>query len=85
MSEQSKQAFQAIVNDLNAIGEQSENTSQAIIEQVQVTQGMNQHVFRMKEAIDSTHLLSESSVERTQKLVGSLESLQRLVKQFSHA
>lgn len=85
MSEQSKQAFQVIVNDLNAIGEQSANTSQAIIEQVQVTQGMNQHVFRMKEAIDSTHLLSESSVERTQELVDSLESLQRLVKQFSHA
>ncbi|BEU02412.1 methyl-accepting chemotaxis protein [Agarivorans sp. OAG1] len=84
-SQQSKQAFQAIVNDLHAIGEQSTSTSQAIAEQVQVTQGMTEHVHRMKEAVDSTKLLSDSSVGRTQKLVSSLESLQRLVKQFSQA
>ncbi|MCG3727365.1 PAS domain-containing protein [Vibrio cincinnatiensis] len=82
-SQKSKASFEAIVNDLASIGEQSAKTSQAIMEQVQVTQGMSEHVLRMKEAIQSTKLLSSSSVERTHTLVGSLESLQRLVRQFS--
>ncbi|MDO2950440.1 methyl-accepting chemotaxis protein [Aeromonas caviae] len=82
-SQKSKASFEAIVNNLASIGEQSARTSQALKEQVQVTQGMNEHVLRMKEAIQSTKLLSSTSVERTHTLVGSLESLQRLVKQFS--
>jgi len=82
-SQESKDAFESIVSDLGAIGEQSISTSQAISEQVQVTQGMTEHVHRMKEAIRSTKSLSSTSVDRTNLLVEQLESLQRLVKQFS--
>ncbi len=82
-SQQSKDAFKAIVADLKAIGEQSASTSQGITEQVQVTQGMVDHVRRMKDAIDSTQELSQTSVARTGQLVDKLESLQRLVAQFS--
>jgi len=84
-SQKSKEAFEAIVNDLGAIGEQSTSTSQAITEQVQVTQGMTEHVHRMKEAIRLTKSLSSTSVDRTNLLVERLESLQRLVKQFSQS
>ncbi|SHO57409.1 methyl-accepting chemotaxis protein [Vibrio quintilis] len=82
MSYQSNEAFQAIVNDLKAISEQSTNTSHAIVEQVQVTQGISEHVHRMKHTISETQLLSDSSVERTDALVDQMESLQRLIKQF---
>ncbi|MGF1717652.1 methyl-accepting chemotaxis protein [Photobacterium chitinilyticum] len=84
-SQKSKESFEAIVNDLVSIGEQSAYTAQAITEQVQVTQGMNDHVIRMNGAIQSTKVLSSSSVERTNALVVSLESLQRLVRQFSES
>lgn len=84
-SQQSKEAFQAIVDDLKAIGEQSASTSQGIAEQVQVTRGMVDHVHRMKSAIDSTQRLSSTSVDRTGMLVDRLESLQRLMSQFSHS
>ncbi len=82
-SQQSKDAFETIVGDLKAIGEQSASTSQGITEQVQVTQGMVDHVHRMKSAIDSTQSLSHTSVARTGELVDKLESLQRLMAQFS--
>jgi aerotaxis receptor len=82
-SQQSRDAFRAIVDDLASMGEQSATTSQAVIEQVQVTQGMVEHVHRMKNAIHATQALSGSSVGRTGELVVSLESLQRLVAQFS--
>jgi aerotaxis receptor len=82
-SQQSRDAFRAIVDDLASMGEQSATTSQAIMEQVQVTQGMVEHVHRMKNAIHATQTLSGSSVGRTGELVVSLESLQRLVAQFS--
>lgn len=82
-SKKSKEAFESIVSDLRAIGEQSTSTSQAIAEQVQVTQGMTEHVHRMKEAIHLTKSLSSNSVGRTNLLVERLESLQRLVRQFS--
>ncbi|ASA56533.1 methyl-accepting chemotaxis protein [Vibrio gazogenes] len=82
-SQQSKESFEAIVNDLVSIGEQSSYTAQAITEQVQVTQGINEHVIRMNDAIQSTKSLSSSSVDRTNILVTRLESLQRLVQQFS--
>lgn len=81
-SQQSKASFVEIVTDLASIGDQSGQTSQAISEQVQVTQHMNEHVLRMKEAIKETQLLSSYSVERTNYLVSHLESLQRLVRQF---
>ncbi|WP_059122636.1 methyl-accepting chemotaxis protein [Vibrio sp. MEBiC08052] len=84
-SQQSKESFEAIVSDLVSIGEQSAYTAQAITEQVQVTQGINAHVMRMNDAIQSTKSLSSSSVERTHTLVTRLESLQRLVQQFSHS
>ncbi|NOI68628.1 PAS domain-containing methyl-accepting chemotaxis protein [Vibrio sp. 99-8-1] len=84
-SQQSKEAFQTIVDALVSIGTQSGNTSTAIVEQVQVTQTMTEHVSRMKEANDTNRNLSNSSLGRTKELVGSLESLQRLVTQFSHS
>ncbi|CAM3573327.1 Aerotaxis receptor [Vibrio aerogenes CECT 7868] len=82
MSYKSNEAFQAIVNDLKAISEQSTNTSHAIVEQVQVTQGISEHVHRMKHTISETQRLSDSSVERTDMLVTQMESLQRLIRQF---
>ncbi|MDW6092188.1 PAS domain-containing methyl-accepting chemotaxis protein [Vibrio rhizosphaerae] len=84
-SQQSKASFEAIVSDLISIGEQSAYTAQAITEQVQVTQGINAHVMRMNDAIQSTKSLSSSSVARTNALVTRLESLQRLVQQFSQS
>lgn len=82
-SKQSQQAFDDIVASLKAIGEQSANTSQGITEQVVVTKGMTEHVHRMKNAIQETKLLSDSSLDRTSALVMNLESLQRLVRQFN--
>jgi len=83
-SHESRDAFEAIVGDLSSIGEQSASTSEAIAEQVQVTQGIMDHVHRMKDAIGTTKSLSGLSVDRTKELVDSLESMLRLVKQFSH-
>lgn len=82
-SQESKEAFLSVVDDLQQISEQSANTSQGITEQVLVTRGMVDHVHRMKTAVYSTQRLSESSVNRTGQLVEKLESLQRLVAQFS--
>ncbi len=82
-SQESKAAFLSVVDDLKQISEQSANTSQGIAEQVIVTRGMVDHVHRMKTAVYATQNLAESSVERTGKLVEKLESLQRLVAQFS--
>ncbi|MDV7103836.1 PAS domain-containing methyl-accepting chemotaxis protein [Vibrio sp. TH_r3] len=84
-SENSQQAFQAIVEDLAAIDRQSTETSKIITEQVKVTQGTTEHVTRMKAAINRTKQLSSYSVARTTELVTSLNSLQRLVKQFSQS
>ncbi|MDB1124227.1 methyl-accepting chemotaxis protein [Vibrio algarum] len=83
LSNESKSAFQAIVDDITHIGEQSTHVSQALSEQVNVARTITDHTHRMKKATRSTKSLSEESVERTQKLVADLESLQRLVKQFS--
>lgn len=82
-SQESKEAFLSVVDDLQQISEQSANTSQGITEQVLVTRGMVDHVHRMKTAVYSTQRLSQSSVNRTGQLVEKLESLQRLVAQFS--
>jgi len=79
----SKEAFETIVKDLNAIGEQTSFTSDSIAEQVSVTQSMVEHVSRMKTGIEETKLLSNGSVDRTGTLVEQLGSLQRLVNQFS--
>jgi methyl-accepting chemotaxis protein len=82
-SQESKQAFEAIVEDLKSIGVQSSNTFQAVSDQVQVTRGMVDHVHRMRTAVDATKSMSGDSVKRTGELVERLESLQRLVSQFS--
>lgn len=82
---ESKEAFITIVSDLTSIGAQSADTSLAISEQVQVTRTMNEHVSRMKQANGKNRSLSSTSLHRTEELVNSLESLQRLVKQFSES
>lgn len=79
---ESKSAFRSITNDMALIGEQSSVISQAISEQVQVTKGVSDHAHRMKEAIESTKILSCDSVNNIKQLVIKLDSLQRLVKQF---
>lgn len=84
-SKESKDAFQTIVNDLSSIGTQSAETFTAVSEQVQVTTTMTDHVQRMKEANNTNRTLSINSLDRTKELVGDLESLQRLVKQFSQS
>ncbi len=82
-AEKSKESFEKIVDDLTAIGEQTAHTSQSIVEQVEVTKSMVGHVTRMKEATEETKVLSNGSVNRTGELVLQIESLQRLVYQFS--
>lgn len=82
-AKKSKESFNKIVDDLTAIGEQASYTSQSIVEQVDVTKSMVAHVTRMKEATDETKLLSNGSVDRTGELVLQIESLERLVNQFS--
>tara|TARA_R110001583_G_scaffold7720_3_gene37850 strand:- start:21242 stop:22810 length:1569 start_codon:yes stop_codon:yes gene_type:complete len=82
-SEEGKEAFKTIVDDLTNIGSQSADTLTAITEQVQVTKTMSDHVARMKEANNTNRNLSVNSLERTKEIVNSLESLQRLVAQFS--
>lgn len=84
-SEQGKEAFNTIVNDLTHIGNQSAETLKAITEQVQVTRTMSEHVDRMKEANNANRSLSINSLERTKEIVNNLESLQRLVTQFSQS
>ncbi len=84
-SQISKQSFEEIVQDLISIGEQSTYTAEAVTEQVQVTQGITDHVIRMNDATQSTKTLTSSSVLRTHELVASVESLQRLVRQFSQS
>ena len=81
-SQQGKEAFQAIMNDLTSIGEQSAETFDAVNEQVKVTEAMTAHVGRMKEANQANRLLSGDSLDRTKQIVENLESLQRLVMQF---
>jgi len=83
LSQKSKESFETIVSDLSSIAEQSASTSLTIGEQVEVTKGMNEHIIRMNEAIATTKELSSHSVNRTNGLVGSLESLKRLVTNFS--
>ena len=84
-SQQGKEAFQTIVNDLTSIGEQSADTFEAVTEQVKVTEVMTAHVKRMKESNNSNRTLSGYSLERTQQIVKNLESLQRLVIQFKNS
>ncbi|WP_413700541.1 hypothetical protein ACLKMH_01215 [Psychromonas sp. KJ10-10] len=84
-SEEGKEAFQTIVSDLTNIGTQSAETLEAITEQVQVTRAMSDHVDRMKEANNANRTLSINSLERTKEIVNNLESLQRLVTQFSQS
>ncbi|MCE0496037.1 methyl-accepting chemotaxis protein [Vibrio salinus] len=83
-AEKSKESFEKIVQDLTAIGEQTTFTSKSIQEQVEVTKSMVDHVERMKETTNETRTLSNGSVDRTGELVTQIESLQRLVNQFSH-
>jgi methyl-accepting chemotaxis protein len=85
LSRQSKQAFEAIVADLTHIGEQSGTIAQSIAEQVQVTKVVTEHTHRMRDATRLTKTLSSDSVDRTKQLVADLESLQRLVRQFSRS
>ncbi|MBR7889876.1 methyl-accepting chemotaxis protein, partial [Marinomonas sp. A79] len=82
-SKNSKSSFEVIVNDLYSIEERSRTTVQVINEQVQVAKDMKDHVFKINNAIQSTKTLSSSSVGRSNDLVDKLESLQRLVRQFS--
>lgn len=82
-AEKSKASFEKIVEDLAAIGEQTAFTSASINEQVEVTKSMVAHVNRMKQATDETKVLSNGSVDRTGELVVQIESLERLVNQFS--
>lgn len=84
-SEEGKAAFQTIVSDLASIGSQSAETLSVVADQVQVTKTMTEHVQRMKEANHSNRKLSGHSLERTERLVKNVESLQRLVVQFSQS
>ena len=84
-SEQGKEAFRVVMEDLTSIGEQSAQTLASITDQVTVTQGMSEHVQRMKEANNTNRTLSGHSLERTRQIVDNLESLQRLVMQFKSA
>jgi len=81
-SEQGKEAFRVVMEDLTSIGEQSAQTLASITDQVTVTKGMSDHVQRMKEANNTNRTLSGNSLERTRQIVDNLESLQRLVMQF---
>ncbi|WP_166739384.1 methyl-accepting chemotaxis protein [Psychromonas algicola] len=81
-SEQGKEAFRVVMEDLTSIGEQSAQTLASITDQVTVTKGMSDHVQRMKEANNTNRTLSGNSLERTRQIVENLESLQRLVMQF---
>jgi methyl-accepting chemotaxis protein len=83
-SEQGKQAFGTIMQDLTSIEEQSAETLNSITDQVTVTQSMNDHVERMKEANDTNRELSGNSLERTKEIIDNLESLLRLVRQFKN-
>lgn len=82
-SQDSQQAFSAIVVELESIGEQSAITSSAIVEQVKVTQGITEHAHKMKDSISHTGQLSSESVQRTEVLVDKLQGLLRLMKQFN--
>lgn len=84
-SEQGKEAFKVIVADLTRIQEQSAETLASVTEQVTVTQGMTDHVQRMKDANNTNRTLSGHSLERTKDIVDNLKSLQRLVIQFKSA
>ena len=81
-SEQGKEAFRAVMQDLTSIGEQSAETLASITDQVTVTRGMTDHVQRMKGANNTNRTLSSDSLARTKQIVENLESLQRLVIQF---
>lgn len=83
-AEKSKDYFEAIVTDLSSIEKRAANTVKAINDQVDVTKGMNAHVIRINEAIQSTKKLSSSSVSRANDLVARLSSLQRLIKRFNN-
>jgi len=84
-SEQGKEAFRVVMDDLSSIGDQSAETLTSITDQVAVTQGMAEHVQRMKEANNTNRTLSSNSLARTKDIVDNLESLQRLVMQFKSA
>lgn len=79
-----KEAFQTIVNDLTNIGAQSSETLASVSEQARVTKVMADHIQRMREANNANRTLSTNSLERTKEMVDNLNSLQRLVRQFSY-
>lgn len=81
-SQQGKEAFQIIMQNLSSMSAQSLDTFTAITDQVKVTQGMAEHVQRMKDSNESNRNLSINSLERTKNIVENIESLQRLVNQF---
>jgi methyl-accepting chemotaxis protein len=84
-SQQGKDAFQVIMENLTSIGDQSTETFGAITDQVKVTEAMTAHVKRMKEANNANRILSGHSLDRTKQMVDNLESLQRLVMQFKNS
>lgn len=81
-TQQSHTAFTDIVTQIGVVGSQSEDTSEALNEQVAVTNEIVMHIERMKEAVSGSGNLSELSVDRTRKVIGELDSLERLIRAF---
>ncbi|PJC85935.1 chemotaxis protein [Vibrio sp. HA2012] len=67
---------------LSQITDNSHQIAVAVEQQAGVTQEVNGNVVNIKSLADETLQMSNRSVERTSKLVDSLEALQRLIKQF---
>jgi methyl-accepting chemotaxis protein len=81
-AQQSHTAFTDIVTHINAVGQHSAHTSEALGSQAVGTNEIVKHIYRMKESITGTSSLSELSVNRTREVINELDSLERLILAF---
>jgi methyl-accepting chemotaxis protein len=82
LTEKTHLSFTDIVSHINAIGDRSEETSQALLDQSKVTQEIVEHIHRMKEIIAGTGNLSELSLNNSRQVITDLDSLERLIRAF---
>lgn len=81
-ADQTGVVLNTISDKLSMVTDSSVQIASAVEQQASVTQEINHNVVNIKTLAEDTSVASQTSIERTSRLVERIEGLERLMKQF---
>ncbi|MDF2156140.1 PAS domain-containing methyl-accepting chemotaxis protein [Vibrio sp. CAU 1672] len=82
-ADQTGDVLRMISAKLDSVTDSSHQIAVAVEQQACVTQEINRNIINIKQLADNTSETSQTSIERTSRLVDSIEAMQRLMTQFN--